>query len=107
MHGLAEEAETGRKRNHQNGKPKPELTEKGGGKAGKTKTRTSADVMKGLKDEDELETINLENRFGRGVQFGGPTESTKAQVDKKTTEVDANTEELMGQQVLESSERRS
>ena len=58
VQGSAEEAETGRRGSHRNGKPKPEPTKKGGGKAGKTETRTWADVMKGLEVENELETAN-------------------------------------------------
>ena len=57
VHRTTKEAETGCKGSHRNGEPKPKPTEKGGGKAGKAKTKTWANVVKGLK-EDESETTD-------------------------------------------------
>ena len=57
VHESTEEAETRRKGSHRNRKPKPEPTERRGGKAKKAKkakTRTWSDVVQGLKSEDEL-----------------------------------------------------
>ena len=59
VHRSAEEAETGHRRTHRNGKPKTEPTKKGGVKTGKTETWMWSDVVKGLKIGDELETTNL------------------------------------------------
>ena len=58
VHRSAEEIETGCRGSQWNGKPKPEPTKKGGGKAGKTETQTWVDVIKGLGIEDELKTID-------------------------------------------------
>ena len=58
-----EEAETGCKGSHRNGKPKPEPTEKMGCKAKKAKKTNRwawYDVVQGLKTEEEFVTTNSE-----------------------------------------------
>ena len=63
VHGSAEKAETGRRGSHRNGKPKPEPTKNGEGRAGKTETGTWADVVKGLGIKDKSEGVDsIESR---------------------------------------------
>ena len=61
LHRTTEEAETGCRGSHRNRVNESEPTKQGGGgakKGRKTKTRTWANFMKGLRIEDRLETTN-------------------------------------------------